>query len=411
MTTNDDKPKRALKPATRLVHSGRDKSLTGPFVNPPVIHASTVLFNSVDDMQHLRQRYQYGRRGTPTSEALETAVKDLEDAEGVVLCPSGLSAATTALLAAVSAGDRLLVVDCVYGPVRHLAETLLKQLGVETVYFDPAIGGEIETLFTENTKAVYLEAPGSLTFEMQDVPAIAAVAKKRGATVLFDNTWATPYNFRPLDHGVDLSIISGTKYLVGHSDAMLGTVAARGQAWRRLKEVHGSMGTHVGPDDVYLGLRGIRTLAVRLDRHAQSALTIGEWLAARPEVTRVLYPPLPTDPGHALWKRDMTGAAGLFGVLFSGWSQDQAKVFIDGLELFGIGASWGGFESLAILANPAPYRTAPQWNPSDRPMLARTRSATWAQDGGQLVRLHIGLDDPHDLIADLEAGFARVAAG
>jgi cystathionine beta-lyase len=391
MEKNDDKGAPPLRPATRLTRSGRDKSLTGQFVNPPVIHASTVLFETVDDMLHRRQRYLYGRRGTPTTEALELAVGDLEGADGVVLCPSGLSAAATALLSCLSTGDEVLIVDGVYGPVRHLADTTLKRLGITTTYFDPAVGAGIAALFTERTRAVYMEAPASLTFEMQDVPAIAAVAKARGATVLFDNTWATPFHFRALDHGVDLSVIAGTKYFVGHSDAMLGTVAARGDAWPRLKEVHGSTGLHVGPDDVYLGLRGIRTLAIRLERHAQSAMIIATWLASRPEVARVVYPPLASDPGHALWKRDMTGASGLFGVVLNGWNEEQAKQFIDGLQLFGIGASWGGFESLATLSRP--IRTATRW-----------------QAEGVLIRLHIGLEDPADLMADLEAGFTRVAA-
>ncbi|MCR4282528.1 MAG: cystathionine beta-lyase [Bauldia sp.] len=393
MSKSGDSEGRPRKLATRLVRAGRDKSLTGQFVNPPVVHASTVLFDSVDDMVHRRQRYQYGRRGTPTSEALESAVNELEGAEGTILCPSGLAAAATALLSCVSAGDRILLVDSVYAPVRHFADTVLKRLGVETVYYDPLIGAGIEMLFEARTTAVYLEAPGSLTFEMQDLAAIAGVAKRYGATVLFDNTWATPAYFRPLEHGADLSIMAGTKYLAGHSDVMLGTVAANGPALKKLKDVHGAMGVHVGPDDMYLGLRGIRTLPIRLERHWQSAMIVTAWLAARPEVARVLYPPLEADPGHRLWKRDMTGASGLFGIVLYGWSEDQAKRFVDGLELFGIGASWGGFESLAILAHPKPVRTATAW-----------------QAEGPLLRLHIGLEDPGDLIADLEAGFARVTA-
>ena len=390
--TTDNKPRR-LKPTTRLVRSGRDKSLTGPFVNPPVVHASTVLFESVDDMTHRRQRYVYGRRGTPTSEALEAAVSELEGAEGAALFPSGLSAAATAILSCVASGDRILIVDSVYGPVRHFADTILKRMGVETVYYDPSLAAGIETLFTDNTTAVYLEAPGSLTFEMQDLVAVSAIARDRGASVLFDNTWATPLFFRPLEHGADLSIMAGTKYLAGHADLMLGTVAAGGEPLKQLKETHGALGVHVGPDDVFLGLRGLRTLAVRLDRHQKSAKIVAEWLAARSEVARVLYPALTSDPGHSLWKRDMTGATGLFGVVLNGWSEEQAKAFVDGLKLFGIGASWGGFESLAILAHPKAQRTATVW-----------------QAEGPLLRLHIGLEDPEDLIADLEAGFARVSA-
>ena len=392
------------RPATRLVRSGREKSLTGPFVNPPVVHASTVLFDSIDDMHTASaqsplnvargdaRRYTYGRRGTPTSDALEAAMNDLEGADGTVLVPSGLSAASVALLACLDTGDRLLLVDCVYGPVRHFADTALKRLGIEVAYFDPAVGAGIEALFTPNTRAVYLEAPGSLTFEMQDVPAIAAVAKRLGATVILDNTWATPLYFRALDYGVDVSVVAGTKYLGGHSDVMIGTVAARGEAWKKLKELHGSMGLHVGPDDMFLTLRGIRTLAIRLEQHEKAAMTVARWLHARPEVSRVLYPPLEGDPGHALWKRDMTGASGLFGFVGKGWTGEQAKRFADSLALFGIGASWGGYESLITL--PHVTRTATRWKPE-----------------GPLLRLHIGLEDPADLIADLDAGFAYVGGG
>jgi cystathionine beta-lyase len=393
MSRKTDDPSKRQAPATRLVHAGRAKSLTGPFVNPPVVHASTVLFENVDAMQARNQRYTYGRRGTPTSEALESAVTEIEGAAGTVLCPSGLSAATTALLSCLSAGDHVLVVDSVYAPVRHFATSVLKPLGIAVTYYDPTIGEGIETLLTDRTTVVYLEAPGSLTFEMQDVPAIAAVAHRRGAMVLFDNTWATPIFFRPLEHGADLSIHAATKYLGGHSDVMLGTVAANASAWPRLKETHGSLGLHVGPDDVYLGLRGLRTLAIRLERHQASALRIARYLEARPEVARVLYPALPSHPGHALWQRDMNGASGLFSLVFDGWSEQQAKTFIDGLEHFGIGASWGGFESLAILSHPETARSATRWQPE-----------------GPLMRLHIGLEDPDDLISDLEAGFARVAS-
>ncbi|SDB14894.1 cystathionine beta-lyase [Bauldia litoralis] len=389
--SDDGRPDR--KPSTRLVRVGRDEALTGPFVNPPVVHASTVLFPDTDTMLSRRQRYLYGRRGTPTSEALETAISDIEGASGTVICPSGLNAVSTALLSALSAGDEVLIVDCVYGPVRHFADTVLKRMGIDTVYFDPAIGTGIADIISERTAAVYLEAPGSLTFEMQDVPAIAGIAHDRGATVLFDNTWATPFFFKPLAAGVDLSIQAGTKYLGGHSDVNLGLVAANERHWPALKEAHGTMGLCAGPDDIYLGLRGLRTMGVRLERQMQSALTVAGWLQDRPEVARVLHPALPDDPGHALWKRDMGGACGLFSIILDGWSLDDTKSLVDGLDLFGIGASWGGFESLAILADPRKQRTA----------------VPWAAEG-PLVRLHIGLEDPGDLIADLKAGFDRIAA-
>jgi cystathionine beta-lyase len=387
------KDHKGLKPATRLVRVGRDKSLTGPFVNPPVIHASTVLFDSAEDMIQRRQRYVYGRRGTPTSEALETALSDLENAAGTVLCPSGLSAIATALLSCLSAGDHLLMADCAYAPARTLALSTLARLGISTTFFDPSIGAGIAKLMTERTRAVYLEAPGSLTFEMQDLPAIAAVAHQGGAVVVFDNTWATPYFCRPLDLGADLSVQAGTKYLGGHSDLMLGTVSASQGAWPGLKETHGFLGLHVAPDDVFLATRGLRTLGVRLERHMRSGLTVATWLAGRAEVERVLYPALPAVPGHELWQRDMTGASGLFGVALAGRSEAEAKAFVDALELFGIGASWGGFESLAILALPRPARSAARW-PVE----------------GPLLRLHIGLEDPDDLIADLEAAFRRMTA-
>jgi cystathionine beta-lyase len=389
----DDNNKTPPRPRTRLVRSGRDRKIVGPFINPPVIHASTVLFDSVEDMLQQKQPYEYGRWGTPTSDALEAALNDLEGADGTALCPSGLSAATVALLACVSAGDRVLLTDNIYGPVRRFAGGMLKRLGVETVYYDHTIGAGIERLFTPNTTVVYCESPGSLTFEMQDLPAIATVAHGHGAAVLFDNTWATPFFFRPLDHGADISIMAGTKYIGGHSDTMIGTAAARGETWKNLKHTRRELGIHLAPDDMYLALRGVRTLAIRLEQHQKSALTVAKWLQGRPEVARVLYPALESDPGHALWKRDMTGASGLFGVVMKGWSDAQAKRFADHLTLFGIGASWGGFESLVTVPHVKPIRTATSW-----------------QAEGPLVRLHIGLEDPADLIADLEAGLVHAAA-
>jgi cystathionine beta-lyase len=381
------------RPATRLVRGGRDPALTGPFINPPVVHASTVLFPTAGDMEHHRQRYSYGRHGTPTSEALEMAVADLEGSEGAVLLPSGLAAATLALLSCLSAGDELLLPDSVYGPVRRFVGTTLKRLGVTSRFYDPALGAGVEALFTEKTRAVYTEVPGSVTFEMQDLPAIAEAAHRHGALVLCDNTWATPLYFPALARGADISIIAATKYLCGHSDAMLGTVAASGAALKKVKETHRDLGLFTGPDDMFLALRGMRTLAVRLERHQRSAMTVAKWLADRSEVARVLYPPLASDPGHALWKRDMTGGSGLFSVIFRGWTEAQAKQFMDGLSLFGIGASWGGFESLITFHRPQTIRTAVPW-----------------QAEGPLVRIHIGLEEPADLIADMEASFAAVAA-
>jgi cystathionine beta-lyase len=382
------------RPETRLVTGGRDSASYHGFVNPPVYHASTVLYPSAEDFVAHRARYQYGRRGTPTTEALELAVQDLEGPQcaGVALLPSGLAAVSAALLAVVHAGDRVLVADSVYGPTRTFCNQILSRLGVETTYYDPLIGAGIGELMRANTRAVFVESPGSLSFEMQDVPAIAAAAHAKGAFVLMDNTWATPLYFRALDFGVDMSIHAGTKYFGGHSDVMLGTVAANAATYAQLKNFVGSSGLCVGPDDVYLGLRGLRTLAVRLDRHYQSGLAIARWLEQRPEVLRLLHPAMASHPGHALWKRDFTGATGLFSMVLKPVPQQAVYAFLDTLELFGIGASWGGYESLAIPFDCTSIRTATRWTP-----------------GGPTVRFHIGLEAVEDLIADLERGFAALA--
>jgi cystathionine beta-lyase len=307
--------------------------------------------------------------------------------------PSGLAAISTAFLSVVQAGDHVLVTDSAYGPTRNFCEQVLKRLGVTTSYYDPVIGAALADHFQPNTRLVYVEAPGSLSFEMQDVGAIAKVAHDKGALVLMDNTWATPLYFRPLDHGVDLVIQAGTKYIGGHSDIMLGTVSASGATVAALKNTVRLLGLCEGPDDVYLGLRGLRTLGVRLDRHYASGLAVARWLEQRPEVLRVLHPALPSDPGHALWKRDFTGASGLFSMVLKPVSQKAHYAFVDTLELFGIGASWGGYESLAIPFNCAPFRTATRWEP-----------------GGPTVRFHIGLEAVEDLTADLERGFAALTA-
>jgi cysteine-S-conjugate beta-lyase len=389
------KPDAPTKPETRLVTGGRDPASHHGFVNPPVYHASTVLYADAEDLIAHRGRYQYGRRGTPTSEALEKALAELEgpDCAGVALLPSGLAAITTAILSIVEAGAHILVSDSVYRPTRTFCDSVLKRLGVETTYYDPLVGGGIGRLFKPNTRAVFLETPGSQSFEMQDVPAIAAAAHANNALVLLDNTWATPLYFRPFDKGVDLAIQAGTKYIGGHSDLMLGTVAANAATWSRLHGTVGTMGLCVGPDDIYLGLRGLRTLGVRLARHQQSALTIARWLAARPEVSRVLHPALESDPGHAIWRRDFSGASGLFSVVLKPVPDAAVRAFLNALTLFGMGFSWGGYESLVISFDCASYRTATKWAP-----------------GGPTLRFHIGLEDVGDLTADLERGFAALAA-
>jgi cystathionine beta-lyase len=390
-----EKDNSGLKPETIVSTGGRDPFAHHGYVNPPVYHASTLLYQTAEDYLAHRGRYQYGRRGTPTSEALETAVRELEGpaCAGVNLLPSGLAAISTALLAVLQSGDNVLVTDSVYAPTRRFCDGVLKRMGITTTYYDPLVGGGIARLFHPNTRAVFVESPGSLSFEIQDVPAIAAAAHARGALVLMDNTWASPLYFRALEKGVDLSIQSGTKYIGGHSDVMLGTVSANEAAWPALKDMVYTSGLCVGPDDMYFGLRGLRTMAVRLARHQESGLKIARWLEARPEILRVIHPALPSHPGHEIWKRDFTGACGLFSFVFKPVAREAVFAFLNALRLFGMGASWGGFESLAIPFDCSAFRTATSWNP-----------------GGPTVRFHIGLEDVGDLIADLERGFAAYSA-
>jgi len=384
----------ALKADTLLSIGGRDPHAHHGYVNTPVYHASTLLYQNAEDFLAHRGRYQYGRRGTPTSEALENAISTLDGpaCAAVALLPSGLAAISAALLSVLKAGDHVLVTDSVYFPTRKLCDSVLTRYGITTSYYDPHVGGGIADLITPKTRVVFVESPGSLTFETQDIPAIAAAAHAKDALVLADNTWAGPLYFRALEKGVDLSIISGTKYFGGHSDVMLGTVSANATTAKALKDFTGFAGLCVGPDDMNLGLRGLRTMGVRLARHQESGLKAARWLRERPEVARVLHPALDGDPGHAIWKRDFTGACGLFGVVFKPTPQAAVNAFLDALTLFGIGASWGGFESLAIPFDCSSFRTATRWAP-----------------GGPAIRLHIGLEDVSDLIADLERGFAAMA--
>ena len=387
-------PKSPLSPETRLITAGRDPQAQFGFVNPPVYHASTVLYPTAEDQVAHRSRYQYGRRGTPTTEALEATLRDIEgdNCAGVVLLPSGLAAISTALFAVAGAGDHILITDSVYRPTRNFCEGLFKRMGVETTYYDPLIGADIASLFKPNTRAVFVEAPGSQSFEMQDIPAIAKIAHDKGALVMTDNTWATPLYFKAFDKGVDISIQAGTKYIGGHSDIMFGCVSANAKAFPALKNAHGLMGQCVGPDDVFLALRGLRTMAVRLKQHNASGMTVARWLEARPEVARVMHPGLESDPGHTIWRRDFTGASGLFSIVLKPMDEKAVYAFMNELQLFGMGFSWGGFESLVIIFDCAEYRTATKWAP-----------------GGPTLRFHIGLEDPGDLIADLENGFNAMA--
>ena len=388
-------PKTPIKPETRLVTAGRDTKGQHGFVNPAVYHASTVLYPTAEDLAAHRSRYQYGRRGTPTSEALEQALAAIEGdgCAGVALLPSGLAAISTALLSVAGSGDHILVSDSVYRPTRNFCEGVFKRMGVATTYYDPLVGADIAKLFRPNTRAVFVEAPGSQSFEMQDIPAIAAVAHDKGAVVLMDNTWATPLYFRALDKGVDLSIQAGTKYIGGHSDIMFGCVSANAKTLPALKTIMQTMGLCVGPDDMYLALRGLRTMAVRLARHNELGLRVARWLESRPEVLRVLHPALESNPGYKIWRRDFSGACGLFSLVLKPTSDKSVHAFLNELALFGMGFSWGGFESLVILFDCSEYRTATKWVP-----------------GGPTLRIHVGLEDPDDLIADLERGFAALAS-
>jgi cystathionine beta-lyase len=377
---------------TRLAHIGNDPSDYHGFVNPPVVHASTVLFPNAKTMETRAQKYTYGTRGTPTTDALCEAIDELEGSAGTILVPSGLAAVTVPFLAFLAAGDHALIVDSVYFPTRHFCDTMLKRLGVSVDYYDPMIGAGIESLIKPNTKLVHTEAPGSNTFEMQDISAISAVAHRHGCVVTMDNTWATPLYFKPLDHGVDVSIHASTKYPSGHSDILLGTVSANAAHWEQLKEANITLGICASPDDSYQILRGLRTMGVRLDRHQESTLNIALWLEEREDVARVLHPALPSFPGHELWKRDFTGSSGIFSFVLKTESPDRFKAkahaFLDALSLFGLGYSWGGFESLALHVG------------------LSDRKVCKAPSEGPVLRLQIGLEDVADIRKDIEAGLA-----
>lgn len=374
-----------MKTETRIVRAGRAGAAHN-IVNPPVYRASTVLFESYAQIFEIRQsqerRLYYGRSGTPTTWCLADAIAELEGGAGCALFPSGLAAIATAILAFVSPGDTILVSDSVYGATRLFCDNHLPNIQVKTVYYPPA-AETIERYFDPSTRLIFVESPGSQTFEMQDLPAIAKAARARGIKVLADNTWASPVLFRPLAFGADVSIQAATKYIVGHSDALAGSVAASQEAWPAIEETARHFGQCIGPDEAYLAQRGIRTLAVRLARHQESAMLVARWLEKHPLVERVLYPPLENSPGHAIWARDFAGASGLFAIILDENYSARVPLFYDSLKLFGIGASWGGYESLVYPADPV--RTAEPWS-------AR----------GHVTRLHIGLEDPHDLISDLD---------
>jgi len=383
-----------MKDNTIVTHAGNRPFDNHGIVNPPVYHASTILQPTMAEyLDRATKKIRYGRRGTPTSFALEDAVSELEHAHGTILAPSGLAAITMTLCALLESGDHVLITDSTYAPTRNFANKVFARLGIEAEYFDPRIGGEIAALIRDNTRLIWTESPGTQTFEVQDIPAIAAAAQAAGVLVAMDNTWCGGYFYKPLDHGVDISVQAATKYIVGHSDVMMGTIACNEATHARVREISGYYGLCCGPDDIYLTLRGLRTIAVRMQRHHENGLRLAGWLQARPEVLQVMHPGLPGDPGHDLWRRDFTGASGLFGFVLESGEQAKIAALLDGLKLYGMGSSWGGYESLMIPAWPEKNRTATQWSPA-----------------GQTLRVHVGLEDIDDLIADLEAGFERYNA-
>jgi cysteine-S-conjugate beta-lyase len=391
---SEDKPGRKPGAATEVAHLGRDPARHLGAINTPVYRASTILFDSVADYE-ASQRGQskslnYGLRGLPTVTDLQSAVATLEGGHAALAVPSGLAATTLPLLALTSAGDHMLVTDSVYGPTRRFCNNHLMRLGVEVSYYDPLIGSGIEREMRPNTRAVFLESPGSLSFEVQDVRAIAAVAHAHDALVLLDNTWATPLFFRAFDHGVDVALHAGTKYLGGHSDLLIGLIVGNKASFPRLHRLWTDTGVTASSDDCFLALRGLRTLAVRLERHQASALRIARWLKDREEVAEVVYPALPGSRGHALWKRDFAGACGLFGVILKPAPKERVEAMLNGLRWFKLGVSWGGFESLILPINDA-VRSVTRWEPE-----------------GPYLRLHVGLEDPDDLIDDLAGGLARL---
>lgn len=391
MANSNDTFKRPKSRQTKVLHLGRAPDDQYGFVNTPVFRGSTVLFPTLEKLKSRKQPYTYGRRATPTTHALEHAITELEGGAATILTSSGLGAVSTALLAFVQAGDHILVTDSVYQPTRTFCDKMLTRLGVETTYYDPLVGDNIAKLIKPNTRLIFVESPGSQTFEIQDIPAIARIARAKNLWLLADNTWSSPLLCQPLALGADVSVQAATKYIVGHADAMLGTVTANTRASKYIDNAKEALGTCPGTEETFLGLRGLRTLDVRLQRHMASGLAVARWLEDRAEVAHVIHPGLPSHPGHGIWKRDFQGASGLFAAILKPVPEKALAAFLDHLELFGMGYSWGGFESLVIPFDPSSYRTATKW-PHEGPAL----------------RFHIGLDAVDDLTDDLAAGLERM---
>jgi len=383
----------ALKPDTVLTHAGRDPGANRGYVNTPVYRGSTIVFPTLDALEDPTPRYDYGRTGNPSSAAVEDIVTELEGAAGTLLAPSGLSAISLALMTVLKAGDELLVSDSAYQPTRRVSDGVLSRFGVAVRYYDPRLGARIADLFTDKTRAIFAESPGSLTFEVQDLPAIAAAARPRGIAVVVDNSWATPLFYRPLALGADIVVHAGTKMFVGHSDTMIGTASATPQWIKALKDTHLRLGLCASPDDCFITARGLRTLGVRMREHSAHSTEIAAWLEKQPGVARVIHPALLSHPDHAIWKRDFTGAGSVFSIELEPKTRTALAAMVDHLELFGMGWSWGGYESLALPIHPEKARSATKWSAA-----------------GPMLRLHIGLEAVEDIKADLAAGLARYRA-
>jgi len=393
MTQKNKNGNRQPSIETILTHTGRHPDQQFGFVNTPVYRGSTILFPTLDELENTKPRYDYGRTGNPSASSVADLITELEGAAGTVLAPSGLSAISTALLSVLSTGDHVLVTDSAYQPTRRLANGVLTRMGITPQFYDPRLGDGIETLFTDKTKAIFVESPGSLTYEVQDLRAIVAAAKRRGAFVIVDNSWATPLFHRPLDLGADLVVHAGTKMFVGHSDAMFGTVSANARTWDKLRDTTVALGVCSSPDDIFLAARGLRTLAVRMKEHGARSVDLANWLESQPGVQAVYHPALPSHPDHAIFQRDFTGSGSVFAAVLEPAPREKLAAMLDGLSVFGMGWSWGGYESLILPIHPERLRTAVKWTAE-----------------GNMLRIHVGLEGVEDLRADLADGLARYLA-